>query len=407
MQLKIFISHASEDKDDIARPLAEALMREDFQVWFDEYSLMVGDSLKESIEEGIRTCDFGIVLLSHHFFSKPWPRAELNALFGREMGRQRLILPIWHKIDRKHIDSHSPFLLDKLALNSEEGVEELVRKIQLSTSRRLRQSKGRSASREHGITILCRVQGEKLKEALIEQAAQQYGLGRSEVQDARIKISDDLSGLLDSECFYHLMDGSRIQFLEEHMLSAGERLHSLLAKRYTAVEWDVGFSQNLTTRDGEFDFDICELEIFFLFVLRELVSEAASVDAKMSALQAIVQTDIEPVNFGLSTWRFEDGLFNGKTLCKELLANQLSNRRFDQVLSLITSPDTPQRHFFLLIKETLEHFKNSSNALADKALVLAFLENLRMVLVPYNKSWFKIMNDNIIGLIEVIGEYRK
>jgi len=388
MQPKVFVSHASEDKDEIARPLADALMRDGFQVWFDDYALMIGDSLKETIEEGIRTCDFGIVVLSRHFFSKSWPRTELNALFGREMEQRRLILPIWHNIDRKDIDRHSPFLLDKLALKSEEGVEELVRKIRLSTSRRFRHREALSTRKDRSITVLCRADGENLKEALIEQVAQQYGINRAEVQDARIKISNDLSCPLLDECFYSLTDGSRIQFLDEHVLSAGENLHALLAKRYTAVEWDVGFSANLETREGERYFDIAELEIFFLFVLRELLSDAASADAKMSALQALVQADTQPVNFGGETWRFSDGLFNGKTLCKDLLIEQLSGNRFDQVLSLITSPNTPQRQAFLLMSAALEHFEKPAKVLADTSLILAFLEKLRTAYTPQNNEYW-------------------
>jgi hypothetical protein len=42
----VFISHANEDKDDIARPLAEKLKALGLKVWFDEYSLKLGDSLR-------------------------------------------------------------------------------------------------------------------------------------------------------------------------------------------------------------------------------------------------------------------------------------------------------------------------------------------------------------------------
>jgi len=62
----VFISHASEDKLDIARPLAEALKLRGLSVWFDEYELTLGDSLRRKIEEGLRSSRFGVTILSHH-----------------------------------------------------------------------------------------------------------------------------------------------------------------------------------------------------------------------------------------------------------------------------------------------------------------------------------------------------
>src|SRR5487761_1552114 len=49
-----FLSHDSRDKEDVARPLVTELGRLLCSVWYDEYSLKVGDSLTESIDRGIR-----------------------------------------------------------------------------------------------------------------------------------------------------------------------------------------------------------------------------------------------------------------------------------------------------------------------------------------------------------------
>ena len=37
----IFLSHASEDKDDVARPLALLLQKLGLRVWFDEFELRI------------------------------------------------------------------------------------------------------------------------------------------------------------------------------------------------------------------------------------------------------------------------------------------------------------------------------------------------------------------------------
>ena len=86
-----FISHASEDKDDFVRPLADGLKKRGLSVWFDEFELKVGDSLRESIDRGLERSRFGIVVISPHFFKKQWPQNELNGLTTRETGGTKVI----------------------------------------------------------------------------------------------------------------------------------------------------------------------------------------------------------------------------------------------------------------------------------------------------------------------------
>ena len=70
----VFICHASEDKDDFVRPLAELLAQQHIDVWYDEFSLSIGDSLSQKIDEGLAKSKFGIVVLSPSFFKKPWAK---------------------------------------------------------------------------------------------------------------------------------------------------------------------------------------------------------------------------------------------------------------------------------------------------------------------------------------------
>lgn len=123
----VFICHASEDKDAIARPLAAALLEEHIEVWFDEYSMRVGDSLREAIDRGLAQSDFGIVIVSPAFFAKRWPQRELNGLVAREMaGTRRLVLPVWHGVDHALILRHSPPLADIVAAQSSAGLAAVV-----------------------------------------------------------------------------------------------------------------------------------------------------------------------------------------------------------------------------------------------------------------------------------------
>ena len=128
MKKKLFISHASEDKDDFVRPLAEAL-RTDFEVWYDEYQLVMGCSLLEEISKGLTNCDFGVVVLSKHFFAKNWPQQELNGLFALEKKDKKVILPVWKGVSDEDVKSYSPILADRLAMKAEDGVDKVVYEI--------------------------------------------------------------------------------------------------------------------------------------------------------------------------------------------------------------------------------------------------------------------------------------
>jgi hypothetical protein len=90
----VFISHASRDKDDFVEPLAELLREMGFRVWYDSFVLTAGDSLRESIDKGIRNSEYGLVVLSPSFIarSKGWTERELNGLTAREVaGRVTLV----------------------------------------------------------------------------------------------------------------------------------------------------------------------------------------------------------------------------------------------------------------------------------------------------------------------------
>lgn len=126
----LFISHASEDKDDFVRPLAETLQGLGLKVWYDEFSMKVGDSLRRKIDSGLRNSRYGTVVLSAYFIKKEWTNYELDALVAREMNGHKMILPIWHKITKSDVMNYSPNLADKIALNtSVSTIEEIAHQL--------------------------------------------------------------------------------------------------------------------------------------------------------------------------------------------------------------------------------------------------------------------------------------
>ena len=125
----VFISHASEDKDAIARPLAQRLQARGLRVWYDELSLTVGDSLRESIDHGLAHSEFGVIILSKHFFEKHWPTQELNGLATREVNGKKVILPVWHEVSFEEVRQYSPMLADRVAVTTEKGVGYVVEQL--------------------------------------------------------------------------------------------------------------------------------------------------------------------------------------------------------------------------------------------------------------------------------------
>jgi hypothetical protein len=128
-QWDAFISHAGEDKEDFVRPLAEALCARGLKVWFAEHTLRIGDSLRRSIDRGLADSRFGIVVISPNFLRKEWPQRELDGLVAREIGGEKVILPIWHDVTEEIVRRYSPPLADRFAARSADGLDRVVDQI--------------------------------------------------------------------------------------------------------------------------------------------------------------------------------------------------------------------------------------------------------------------------------------
>lgn len=129
-EFDVFISHASEEKDALVRPLAEALRSRGLDVWYDEFELRVGDSLRRKIDAGIARSRFGLVVLSKSFFAKGWTGYELDGLVSRSVDGGQVLLPLWHEISKDEVMAESPSLADKVALRtSDYSVDEIADEI--------------------------------------------------------------------------------------------------------------------------------------------------------------------------------------------------------------------------------------------------------------------------------------
>jgi hypothetical protein len=111
----VFICHASEDKEAVARLLATELRGRGFTVWYDEFDLTLGDPLPTEIERGLASRRFGVVILSPDFYAKNWPQGELDGLDARKVQHgKKVILPGWHNVTAADVEQYSPTVAAKL-----------------------------------------------------------------------------------------------------------------------------------------------------------------------------------------------------------------------------------------------------------------------------------------------------
>ena len=129
MEFDVFICHASEDKESFVQPLVLELECNDIKVWYDEFSLNLGDSLSEKIDYGLANSRKAVVVLSPFFFQKNWTKRELRGLVARETEGESVIIPIWHNITKREILKFSPPLADLVGADSSEGVEAVAKRI--------------------------------------------------------------------------------------------------------------------------------------------------------------------------------------------------------------------------------------------------------------------------------------
>jgi hypothetical protein len=125
----VFISYASEQRADVALPLATLLTALGVTVWLDQFELKLGDSLRRKIDEGLATCRHGVIVLSHAFFAKHYTRRELDGLAQREVEGEKVILPVWFDVNEHDVRTVSPTLADRIAVRWADGIHVVAAKI--------------------------------------------------------------------------------------------------------------------------------------------------------------------------------------------------------------------------------------------------------------------------------------
>jgi hypothetical protein len=124
----VYLAHASDDKG-LVKPLAEGLMQRGIEVWYDNWEIGYGDSLRRKMEEGLGDCTHFVAFLTEASIKKPWVNEEIDAGLMHSVEGTAKFIGLRYNLP---LDSLSPFLRTRLAPEfkpGEEGLEQLASEI--------------------------------------------------------------------------------------------------------------------------------------------------------------------------------------------------------------------------------------------------------------------------------------
>jgi len=112
---KVYLAHASEDKA-MVRPIAEYLMAHGVEVWFDEWEIEPGDSLRQKMEDGLGAMTHFVVVLTETSITKPWVAKEIDVGLVQQVGGKSRFVPLVVGVDASKL---SPFIQAMLFIKLE------------------------------------------------------------------------------------------------------------------------------------------------------------------------------------------------------------------------------------------------------------------------------------------------
>lgn len=109
-QRSVYLAHASEDKP-VAKPIAEGLVERGIDVWYDNWEIGYGDSLRRKMEQGLDGCTHFVVLLTETSIAKAWVNEEIDAGLTMAVEEKAKLIGLRHQLA---LDRLSPFLRTRL-----------------------------------------------------------------------------------------------------------------------------------------------------------------------------------------------------------------------------------------------------------------------------------------------------
>lgn len=131
-KFQVFIGHASEDKENVAKPLYDALTNLGINAFLDAFEIKWGDSLTEKINKALGESDIFVAIISKSSKDKSWPQKEVNAAIARKIIGKQVFLPIFvgdHN-EIEGLQKHYSLIGDLLYRKWENNPDELANEIQ-------------------------------------------------------------------------------------------------------------------------------------------------------------------------------------------------------------------------------------------------------------------------------------
>jgi hypothetical protein len=129
---KTFISHNKNDKK-LARSIGKALIENNVDVWFDEWSLYAGDSLTDGISRGLTESNIFLLINSENSNKSDWVKEELRYALNERISNKNFKIIV---VRLDNADLH-PFLKDYLWIDyiSENSFKTLINNLMNSILR--------------------------------------------------------------------------------------------------------------------------------------------------------------------------------------------------------------------------------------------------------------------------------
>lgn len=113
----VFLCHAWDDRNGVARELHDLLESRGVSVWFSEKDVRLGSTLLREIDKGLARSRVGIVLVTHALLQRVAAEGiadkELSALLARD-----LLVPVVHNTTYEALREISPLLGSRSGLNT-------------------------------------------------------------------------------------------------------------------------------------------------------------------------------------------------------------------------------------------------------------------------------------------------
>lgn len=124
-----FLSFAIEDKIEVANVLYSKLEERGLKIWYSGRELIIGTNIEDKIREGLDQSEFGILLITPNYFQARWAIRELGALWAKERGDKKVIIPVFHDITPEEVGRYEPSLSGRWGVRTENGLDTVAEQI--------------------------------------------------------------------------------------------------------------------------------------------------------------------------------------------------------------------------------------------------------------------------------------